>query len=50
MNTEILDILTHLHLEELDYKRSLKYANLYLKEKPRNAEKLSIRGYSQEML
>jgi predicted TPR repeat methyltransferase len=23
---------------------------LYLKEKPRNAEKLSIRGYSQEML
>ncbi len=49
-NTEILDILTHLHLEELDYKKALKYANLYLKEKPRNAEKLSIRGYSQEKL
>lgn len=49
-NTEILDILTHLHLEELDFKRTLKYTNLYLKEKPRNAEKLSIRAYSLEML
>jgi len=49
-NTEILDILTHLHLEQLDYKKCLKYANLYLKEKPRNAEKLSIRWYSQEKL
>lgn len=49
-NTEILDILTHLYLEELDYKKSLKFANLYLKEKPRNAEKLSIKWYSNEKL
>ena len=49
-NAEILDILTHLHLEELNYKKSLKFANLYLKEKPRNAEKLSIKWYCNEKL
>lgn len=49
-NTEILDILAHLHLENIDYKKSLKYTNLYLKEKPRNAEKLSIKWYCNEKL
>jgi len=49
-NTEILDILAHLHLENIEYKKSLKYTNLYLKEKPRNAEKLSIKWYCNEKL
>lgn len=49
-NTEILDILTHLYLELKDYKRTLKYASHYLKEKPRHAEKLWIKWYALEML
>jgi tetratricopeptide (TPR) repeat protein len=42
-NTEILDILAHLALEIKSYKKALKYSNQYLKEKPRHAEKLSIK-------
>jgi hypothetical protein len=42
-NTEILDILAHLALELKHFKKALKYSNQYLKEKPRNAEKLSIK-------
>jgi len=49
-NTEILDILAHLCLADKDYKKSLKYAWLYLKEKPWNAEKLSIKWYTLEKL
>lgn len=49
-NTEILDILTHLSLELWNYKNAQKYASLYLKEKPRNAEKISIKWYALEML
>ena len=50
MNMEVLDILSHLGLEIQDYKKSFKFANMYLKEKPRDAEKLSIRGYCLEQL
>jgi len=32
-----------LSIEVQDYKKALKYAMLFLKEKPRNAEKLSIK-------
>lgn len=49
-NVEILDILAHIALDEKDHKAALKYANLYLKEKPRNAEKLGIRWYALEKL
>jgi tetratricopeptide (TPR) repeat protein len=49
-NLEILDILSHLSLEVQDYKKALKYALLFLKEKPRNAEKLSIKWYTLEKL
>lgn len=49
-NTEVLDILAHLALELKEYKKSLKYANMYLKEKPRNAEKLGLKGYCLEKL
>lgn len=49
-NTEILDILSHLALELRKFKKALKYSTMYLKEKPRNAEKLWIKWYSQEML
>lgn len=49
-NTEILDILAHLALELKKFKAALKYSTLYLKEKPRNAEKLSIKWYALEQL
>lgn len=49
-NTEILDILSHLSLELGDYKSAVKYAGLYLKEKPRVAEKLGIKWYWLEKL
>jgi tetratricopeptide (TPR) repeat protein len=49
-NTEVLDILAHLALELKEYKKSLKYANMYLKEKPRNAEKLGLKWYCLEKL
>jgi len=49
-NTEILDILSHITLESKDYKWALKYSNLYLKEKPRNVEKLGIKWYALEKL
>jgi len=49
-NSEILDILSHLSIEVQDYKKALKYAMLFLKEKPRNAEKLSIKWYALEKL
>ncbi len=49
-NIEVLDILSHLALELKKYKKALKYSTMYLKEKPRTAEKLWIRGYCQEML
>lgn len=49
-NTEVIDILAHLALELKEYKKSLKYANMYLKEKPRNPEKLGLRGYCLEKL
>ena len=49
-NTEILDIISHLGLEIKDYKKSFKYANMYLKEKPRNAEKLGIKWYCLEKM
>lgn len=49
-NTEILDILAHLALELKNHKKALKYANQYLKEKPRHAEKLWIKWYALECL
>jgi len=49
-NTEILDILAHLSLEIKNHKKALKYANQYLKEKPRHAEKLGIKWYALEKL
>jgi len=49
-STEILDILSHLSLDIKDYKSWVKYANLYLKEKPRNAEKLGIKAYCLEKI
>lgn len=49
-NTEILDTLAHLWLELQDYKKSLRYAGLYLKERPRDAEKLGIKWYCLEKL
>lgn len=49
-STEILDILSHLSMDIKDYKSWVKYANLYLKEKPRNAEKLGIKAYCLEKL
>lgn len=48
VNTEILDILSYLSLELQDFKKSLKYTNLFLKEKPRNSEKLAIKGFCLE--
>lgn len=49
-NTEVLDILAHLALELKHHKKALKYANQYLKEKPRHAEKLGIKWYALEKL
>ena len=49
-NTEILDIISHLGLEIGDYKKSHKYACLYLKQKPRNAEKLGIKWFCLEKM
>lgn len=49
-NTEILDTLAHLALELKDYKKSLRYAGLFLKERPRDAEKLGIKWYCLEKL
>jgi tetratricopeptide (TPR) repeat protein len=49
-NTEVLDILAHLALELKHYKKALKYSNQYLKEKPRNAEKLGIKWFALEKL
>lgn len=49
-STEVLDILAHLALELKEYKKSLKYTNMYLKEKPRSAEKLGLKGYCLEKL
>jgi len=49
-NTEILDILSHIFLEQMNFKKALKYANAYLKEKPRNIEKLGIKWYALEKL
>ena len=49
-NTEVLDILSHLSIDIKDFKAWVKYANRYLKEKPRNAEKLWIKAYSLEKL
>jgi len=49
-NTEILDILSHIFLEEKNFKKALKYSNLYLKEKPRNIEKLWIKWYALEKM
>lgn len=46
----MIDILAHLALELKEFKKSLKYANMYLKEKPRNAEKLGLKGYCLEKL
>lgn len=49
-NNDILDTLAHLALELHDYKKWLRYSNLYLKEKPRDAEKLWIKWYCLEKL
>ena len=49
-NTEVLDILSHLSIDIKNYKAWIKYANLYLKEKPRNAEKLGIKAYCLEKI
>ena len=49
-NREIIDILSHLALETKDYKNALKYTQIFLRQKPRDAEKLSIKWYAQEML
>ena len=49
-NTEVLDILSHLSIDIKDFKAWLKYANRYLKEKPRNAEKLWIKAYCLEKI
>ncbi|MCH8518691.1 hypothetical protein LAT59_02935 [Candidatus Gracilibacteria bacterium] len=49
-NIEVLDILSHLSIDTKDYKAGVKYANLYLKEKPRNAEKLGIKAYCLEKM
>ncbi len=49
-NAETLDILAHLSLEENDYERALKYANAYIKERPRDAVHMGIKGYCQEKL
>jgi len=49
-NLEILDIISHLGLEIKDFKKSFKYACMYLKEKPRSAEKLWIKWYCLEKL
>ena len=48
-NIEILDTLAHLALELKDYKKSLRYAGLYLKERPRDGEKLGLKWYCLEM-
>lgn len=49
-NTEILDILSHLAIELGDFKKALKFSSLFLKEKPRDSEKLSIKWYALEKL
>ena len=49
-NIEVLDTLAHLWLELQKHKKALKYANLFLRERPRDSEKLWIKGYCLEML
>ncbi len=49
-NPEILDTLANLWLELKKYKKSLKYANLFLRQKPRDSDKLWIKWYCLEML
>lgn len=49
-NTEVLDILSHLSIDIKNFKAWVKYANRYLKEKPRNADKLGIKAYCLEKI
>ncbi|MDA9129145.1 hypothetical protein N9J72_01565 [Candidatus Gracilibacteria bacterium] len=49
-NQEVLDTLSHLGLELKNYKKALKYSNLFLKQKPRDSDKLGIKGYCLEVL
>lgn len=49
-NIKVLDILAHLSLERKSYNDCLKYSIAFLKEKPRDPEKLSMKWYSLEML
>lgn len=46
----VIDILSHLALELWNYEKSLKYANVYLKHKPRDADNLGVKWYALEKL
>ena len=48
-NMEILDTLANLGLELQNYKKALKYASLFLKQRPRDSEKLWIKWYCLEV-
>ena len=49
-NMEVLDTLANLWLELRKYKKALKYSNLYLKQRPRDSEKLWIKWFCHEVL
>lgn len=49
-NMEVLDTLANLWLELRKYKKALKYSNLFLKQRPRDSEKLWIKGFCHEAL
>ncbi|MDD3646239.1 MAG: hypothetical protein PHH06_02400 [Candidatus Gracilibacteria bacterium] len=49
-DNDVLEILADLTYEMKYYKKSLKFIKLYLKQFPRNTEKLKMKGYCLELL
>ncbi len=47
---EVIEYLADLYYELKNYKKSLKYIKLFLKQFPRNTEKLKMRAFSHEAL
>ncbi len=49
-DVEIMEFLADLNYEIKDYKKSLKYTKIFLKQYPRNTEKLKMRWFCHETL
>jgi hypothetical protein len=47
---EVVEIISDLAYEIKDYKKAFKFIKLFLKQNPRNVEKLKMKGYCQEIL